>query len=188
MSAVRVDLRQTTLTESARVREAGEHMFLTMDNPPPVRSLLRLTIDGEEQAFEVAQVVEVVGEGATERGCFGSFIELSRLDEHHKVGSEHLQPGISGGGIPAPVVIMNTNEMMLGEVGSDEGEAAAAGESVNAAEGSPDSESSESSESESSEGSADSESSPDDASESSSSAESSSDADGESADEPPRED
>lgn len=126
MSAVRVDLRQTTLTESARVREAGEQVFLSIENPPPVRSLLRLTIDGEHKAFEVGQVVEVVGEGATERGCYGAFVALERLDEHQKVGSEHLQPGISNSGIPAPVVIMNTNEMLLGEVGSDEAEAAAA--------------------------------------------------------------
>lgn len=126
MSAVRVDLRQTTLTESARVREAGEQVFLSIENPPPVRSLLRLTIDGEHKAFEVGQVVEVVGEGATERGCYGAFVGLERLDEHQNVGSEHLQPGISNSGIPAPVVIMNTNEMLLGEVGSDEAEAAAA--------------------------------------------------------------
>lgn len=126
MSAVRVDLRQTTLTESARVREAGEQVFLSIENPPPVRSLLRLTIDGEHKAFEVGQVVEVVGEGATERGCYGAFVALERLDEHQNVGSEHLQPGISNSGIPAPVVIMNTNEMLLGEVGSDEAEAAAA--------------------------------------------------------------
>jgi hypothetical protein len=95
-TAVRVDLRQATLSESARLRETGEQAFLCLENPPPVRSLLRITV-GEEQ---------------------------------QRVGSEHLQPGIigaGGSGVPSPVVIMNTNEMLLGEAGSDEEEALAAG-------------------------------------------------------------
>jgi hypothetical protein len=125
-AAVRVELRQTTLTESARLRETGDRPFLCIENPPPVRSLLRLTVAGELRAFEVGQVIEVVSDEQSERGCFGALVDLARLDELAKVGSEHLQPGISGG-VPAPVVIMNTNEMMLGEVGSEADEAAAAG-------------------------------------------------------------
>jgi hypothetical protein len=126
-TAVRVDLRQATLSESARLRETGEQAFLCLENPPPVRSLLRITVGEEQRAFEVGRVIEVVDEGEAERGCYGAFVALERLTEQQRVGSEHLQPTGSGGsGVPSPVVIMNTNEMLLGEAGSDEEEALAA--------------------------------------------------------------
>jgi hypothetical protein len=128
-NAVRVDLRQATLSESARLRESGEQAFLCLENPPPVRSLLRITVGDEQRAFEVGRVIEVVDESEAERGCYGAFVEVERLAEQQRVGSEHLQPGIigaGGSGVPSPVVIMNTNEMLLGEAGSDEEEALAA--------------------------------------------------------------
>jgi hypothetical protein len=129
-SAVRVDLRQANLSESAHLREVGDRTFLALDQPPPVRSLLKLTIDDEQKAFEVGRVIEVVGEGEPARGCYGAFVDLERLGEQAKVGSEHLQPGISGSGIPSPVVIMSTAEMMLGEAGGDESEAEAEAEAA----------------------------------------------------------
>ncbi|PRQ04475.1 hypothetical protein ENSA5_07060 [Enhygromyxa salina] len=125
-TAVRVDLRQATLSESAQLREADDSVFLSLDQPPPVRSLLRISDGDRQRAFEVGRVIEVVGDGEPERGCYGAFVELERLEDQVKVGSEHLQPGISGSGVPSPVVIMSTAEMMLGEAGSDEDEAAAA--------------------------------------------------------------
>jgi hypothetical protein len=119
--AVRVDLREATMTESARLRERGDQLFLVMETPPPVRSLLRLTVADERKAFEVARVVEVVEEGEPERGCYGRWVDVARLAEQDRVGSEHLEPGISGaGGVPAPVVIMNTSEMMLGDAADDD--------------------------------------------------------------------
>lgn len=129
-TAVRVDLRQATLSESARLRETGEQVFLCLENPPPVRSLLRITVGEDQRLFEVGRVIEVVDEGESERGCYGAFVALERLAEQQRVGSEHLQPGITGSGgsgVPSPVVIMNTNEMLLGEAGSDEEDALAAG-------------------------------------------------------------
>jgi hypothetical protein len=126
-TVVRVDLRQATLSESARLRENGEQAFLCLENPPPVRSLLRITVGDEQRVFEVGRVIEVVDENGAERGCHGIFVALDRLAEQQRVGSEHLQPGISGSGVPSPVVIMNTNEMLLGDAGSDEDEALAAG-------------------------------------------------------------
>lgn len=120
--AVRVDLREATMTESARLRERGEALFLVMETPPPVRSLLRLTLGDQRKAFEVARVVEVVDEAEPERGCYGRWVDAARLGEQDRVGSEHLEPGISGagGGVPAPVVIMNTSEMMLGDPNEDD--------------------------------------------------------------------
>lgn len=132
--SVRVDLRHATLSESARLRESGEQAFLSLDNPPPVRSLLRITIGEEQRAFEVGRVIEVVDETETERGCHGTFVPLERLDEQQKVGSEHLQPHASGSGVPAPVVIMNTNEMLLAEAGSGDEEVLAAARAEMAAE------------------------------------------------------
>jgi hypothetical protein len=116
-TVVRVELRQATLTESARLREAGDRMFLALENPPPVRSLLRLRAGEELSAFEVARVIEVVDETEPARGCYGQRVSLDRLVEQDKVGSEHLEPGLrsGGGGIPSPVVIMNSGEMMMGE-------------------------------------------------------------------------
>ena len=125
---VRVDLRQATLSEHARLREVGERLFLALENPPPVRSLLRVHVGDERKAFEVARVIEVVDESEPARGCYGRYVELERLSEQDKVGSEHLEPGIvGGGGVPAPVVIMNSGEMLLGEA-SEESELAAEGE------------------------------------------------------------
>lgn len=114
-TAVRVDLRQATLSESARLRETDGHAFLCLENPPPVRSLLRITIGDEQRAFEVGRVIEVVDDTETERGCHGTFVPLERLSEQLRVGSEHLQPHAAGSGVPAPVVIMNTNEMLLAD-------------------------------------------------------------------------
>jgi hypothetical protein len=119
-TVVRVDLRQATLSENARLREIGDRLFLALENPPPVRCLLRLHAGGEQKAFEVTRVIEVVDETEPARGCYGRHVEIERLSEQAKVGSEHLEPGIrSGGGVPSPVVIMNSGEMLLGEAGED---------------------------------------------------------------------
>ena len=124
-SVVRVDLRQANLSESAKLREADDAVFLALDAPPPVRSILRITEGENVRAFEVGRVIEVADDSEPTRGCYGSFVDDARLDDQAKVGSEHLEPGISNSGVPAPVVVMNTADMMLGEVG-EEGEAAAA--------------------------------------------------------------
>ncbi|HLT36357.1 MAG TPA: hypothetical protein VK034_08725 [Enhygromyxa sp.] len=147
---VRVDLRQATLSENARLREAGERLFLALENPPPVRSLLRLISGDEQKAFEVVRVIEVVDDDESARGCYGRYVDIERLAEQIKVGSEHLEPGIrSGGGVPAPVVIMNSGELLLGEAG-EESEQLAAGDG-DASEDEGEGESSESSEGEASE-------------------------------------
>jgi hypothetical protein len=156
-TVVRIDLRQANLAESARLREGGEQPFLCLDTPPPVRSLLRVTIGEEQKAFEVGKVIEVVDELEPERGCYGTFVELERLEEQKKVGSEHLEPGISSSGVPAPVVIMSTGDMALDEAGSEAAETEAAGDS----ESSDSDESSDDSGSEESESSSGDESSGD---------------------------
>jgi hypothetical protein len=119
-TVVRVDLRQATLSENARLREVGERLFLALENPPPVRCLLRLTTGDEQKAFEVTRVIEVVDETEPARGCYGRHVELERLAEQAKVGSEHLEPGIrSAGGVPSPVVITNSGQLLLGEAGEE---------------------------------------------------------------------
>jgi hypothetical protein len=136
-TVVRVDLRQATLSENARLREVDDRLFLALDNPPPVRCLLRLIEGGEAKAFEVARVIEVVDETEPARGCYGRYVDLDRLAEQNKVGSEHLEPGIrSGGGVPAPVVIMGSGELLLGEAG-EESEERAAGDVSEADDGEP---------------------------------------------------
>ncbi len=116
--SVRVDLREATLSESASLSE-GDPAFINLDNPPPVRSLLRIGEGEGVRVFEVSRVVEVIDESEPKRGCYGSFVDAARLGEQDRVGSEHLEPGIGSGGAPAPVAIMNTAEMMLGEAGED---------------------------------------------------------------------
>lgn len=134
-TVVRVDLRQATLSEHARLREHGDRLFLALDNPPPVRSLLRVHADEQARAFEVARVIEVVDDSEPARGCYGFYVDDERLAEQDMVGSEHLEPGIvSGGGVPAPVVIMNSNEMMLGDA-SEDAEDEAASQRGEASEG-----------------------------------------------------
>jgi hypothetical protein len=133
-TTVRVDIRQAVLSENARLRDAGELLFLALDNPPPVRSLLRIVDGDEHKAFEVARVIEVLDDSEAARGCYGRYVDLERLAAQTRVGSEHLEPGVATSGVPAPVVIMSTGDMMLGEAG-EEGEVAA---SEGAAEGSGD--------------------------------------------------
>lgn len=122
--SVRVDLREATLSESASLRE-GEPAFIGLDSPPPVRSLLRVIVGEDVRVFEVDRVIEVVEDGEPSRGCYGNFVDAARLEEQQRVGSEHLQPGISNSGVPAPVVIMNTTDMMMMAEAGEDGEPAA---------------------------------------------------------------
>ncbi|GEM_PF-6135708 len=98
---VRVRLRGLTLAESAPLIE-HEHegssptqgvVFLGLDHPPPVATVLAIDEGSSTRALEVRSVVEVAnGVESAGRGCFGRFVHDDVLLRHSKVGSEHCTP------------------------------------------------------------------------------------------------
>jgi hypothetical protein len=90
---VRIDIRGVQLAEAAPCEDTDSGVFVTLDDPPPVRSILAV-FDGDEspRAFEVTAVVEVPPEGG-ERGVLGRFLESDALARYERVGTEHLSEG-----------------------------------------------------------------------------------------------
>lgn len=86
--------RHATLVEGAELRvHADRSVFVVMDEPPPVRTVVQLWRGGEARAVVVERSVEVP-EG--EDGVCG-FVALPADEEAIakaiKVGTEHLEPG-----------------------------------------------------------------------------------------------
>jgi hypothetical protein len=148
-SRVRVDIRHVQLAEAASCEPASNGLFVAMDDPPPVRSILAVSDgDGAPRAFEVTAVVEVAPEGGV-RGFHGRFIESDALARFERVGTEHLSDGEPEGdatdgehadaddaglgtqmAMPAPVVDPDESEPIdLGEEQPSEAENASADES-----------------------------------------------------------
>jgi hypothetical protein len=115
---VRVDIRHHTLATAAPLDESADgEVFVALDDPPPVRTLLAIH-DGKEgpHALEVTRVVETDTD-ASRRGVFGRFRDPDVLRGLESVGTEHLASGeqVSAAGsddsdhagflaMPAPVV------------------------------------------------------------------------------------
>lgn len=90
--------RHATLVEGAELRvHADRSVFVVMDDPPPVRTVVQLWRGGEARAVVVERSVEVP-EG--EDGVCG-FVALPADEEAIakaiKVGTEHLEPGSGSG-------------------------------------------------------------------------------------------
>jgi hypothetical protein len=138
---VRVDIRHHTLAAAAPLRESADgEVFVALDDPPPVRTILAIH-DGDEgpHALEVTRVIETDSD-ASSRGVFGRFRDAELLRGLDAVGTEHLAtgeqaPAASGEdaehagylAMPAPVVDpdpsdrIDVNELrQLEEGGGDE--------------------------------------------------------------------
>ncbi len=94
---LRVDLRGRVLGEDAALiaTTGAEHpLFLTVDRPPPVGSIVRVSAPGGEAwAFEVRRVAEVAADGPTGlRGCWGRRVAVDPASLGRALGSEHLGP------------------------------------------------------------------------------------------------
>lgn len=90
---VRVDIRHVEIAEAAPCEESEAGVFITLDDPPPVRSILAVREGNDApRAFEVTAVVEVAPEGGA-RGFHGRFIESDALARYERVGTEHLSDG-----------------------------------------------------------------------------------------------
>lgn len=91
---VRVDIRHHTLATAARLQESRDgEVFIALDDPPPVRTLLAIH-EGHEgpHALEVTRVVETDSD-ASRRGVFGRFRDPDALRGLDAVGTEHLAAG-----------------------------------------------------------------------------------------------
>lgn len=113
MSQVRVEIRSHQLAAAAEIAEADGGVFVPLAEPPPVRTVLRLTEEGKElQALEVTRVVEVHGNDGRASGVVGRYVGLDELARSERVGTEHLEGGVAAVGedgaaamaVPAPVV------------------------------------------------------------------------------------
>jgi hypothetical protein len=90
---VRVEIRGVQLAEAVAFEASDTGVFIPLDDPPPVRSILAI-FEGDEapRAFEVTSVVEVPAEGGA-RGLIGRFVEPDALARFARVGTEHLADG-----------------------------------------------------------------------------------------------
>lgn len=92
---VRVELRHVTLSETAELTSDGDTIFLALDEPPPVRTLLRVVDDGANaRVLEVTRVVEVPEPaGRNARGLYGRFVDDAAGARLERVGTEHIAAG-----------------------------------------------------------------------------------------------
>jgi len=91
---VQVTYRHVELAAAAPLSERGDGSFrLTLDAPPPVRTVLSIAHGGRTQVLEVVEVIETAGDGSA-RGCVLREVGHDRLP--HVVGSEHLRDGALG--------------------------------------------------------------------------------------------
>jgi len=100
----RVELRHVVLHPGAPLRTVAGRSFLQLDNPPPVRTVMRLSSPEGSRAVRVEHVVEVETETTGKaRGCFVTRVDEGTLRVHDEVGSEALKPG--HGEASAPVAV-----------------------------------------------------------------------------------
>lgn len=91
---VQVTYRHVELAGAAPLSERGDGSFrLTLDAPPPVKTVLSIAHGGATRALEVIEVIETAADGSA-RGCVVREVGLDRLPT--KVGSEHLRDGALG--------------------------------------------------------------------------------------------
>jgi hypothetical protein len=92
-SNVRVELRHVVLAESAALTEHEDgRVFVALDEPPPVRSVLALFDATKRRAIEVVRVVEVADAGGA-RGVHGRVVDSDALARFAAVGTERLPGG-----------------------------------------------------------------------------------------------
>lgn len=109
MTTADVSLRGFQIAQGAEVSERDGVAFLSLEQPPPVRSVLELTVDGARKALEVVSVDES-GRGGHGSGCTGRWVDVDALDRAlGQVGSEGLATGSGDDGGSrarnAPVVV-----------------------------------------------------------------------------------
>lgn len=141
MSQVRVEIRSHQLAAAAQIAEAEGGVFVPLAEPPPVRTVLRLTEEGKElQALEVTRVIEVEGSEGRTPGVIGRYVGLDELARSEQVGTEQLEGGVATVGedgaatmaVPAPVVDPDpSNAIDLDEVKRLEAEASAPDDAAN---------------------------------------------------------
>lgn len=97
-SNARVEYRNLSLAESAEVSEADDGgVFVALEEPPPVRSVVRLvSADGSSRDVVLTRVVEVPDEGAP-RGFHAKDAGDDDRERAAKVGTEHLEGSSSSG-------------------------------------------------------------------------------------------
>lgn len=95
---VRLDLRHVTLSETAELSPAGDTIFVALDEPPPVRTLLRVVEEGAKpRVLEVTRVIEAPdADGRNARGLYGRFVDDAAGARLERVGTEHIAAGEGG--------------------------------------------------------------------------------------------
>lgn len=109
MTTANVSLRGSELAQDATIGERnGGAIFINLERPPPVRSLLELQVGDERKAARVLSVDES-GRGPGGPGCVIEWIGLDELvSARGSVGSEHIEGGVGSSddaARPAPVVV-----------------------------------------------------------------------------------
>ena len=165
-AAAILEVRHVRLADQATLQPAAlgpaseaaeEGVFIALDDPPPVRTVLAVVEGGRRRALEVAWVVEVPDPGSP-RGFHGRWVSDEALERAARVGTEHLEDGTpvvqpvvpdhsaamdvsdASMAMPAPVMIVDDDTGVVDVSDDGEGEPAAeaeaAAEAVPAREGS----------------------------------------------------
>lgn len=134
--------RHATLVDGAELRvHADRSVFVVMDEPPPVRTVVQLWRGGEARAVVVERSVEVPEGEDGVRGFVALPADEEAIAKAIKVGTEHLEPGSgsdeegNGGesgsdaehnmnmAMPAPVLVHDdADDDEPGEGADDEGD------------------------------------------------------------------
>lgn len=98
-SAAILELRHSRVAEhvtlsTAALSDDQEGVFVAIDEPPPVRTVLTVVQGDERRALQVVSVVEVAerDERGT-HGFYGRWVDEDALERASKVGTEHLEDG-----------------------------------------------------------------------------------------------
>lgn len=96
-SSTSVVYRHVTLADGCELTvHPDRSVFIAMDEPPPIRTVVQLWRGDEARAVIVDRVIEVPdAEAGTERGFFGIPADEDAIAGATKVGTEHLE-GPSG--------------------------------------------------------------------------------------------
>lgn len=94
--AATLQVRHVRLADSATLTPATidevEGVFVALDDPPPVRTVLGVTQGEQTRTLEVLRVVEVATADAA-RGFYGRWADDEAQGRATKVGTEHLEDG-----------------------------------------------------------------------------------------------
>ncbi|MCH9680284.1 MAG: hypothetical protein K0V04_02530 [Deltaproteobacteria bacterium] len=109
-----VHLAEQATIEPATLPSGEDGVFVALDEPPPVRTVLTVVNGDERRPLAVVAVVEVThGDQPQRRGLYGQWVDDQALASANRVGTEHLEDGMP---VVQPVMPDNSRALPLSDV------------------------------------------------------------------------